>query len=74
MKAFDELKKSSDSNLRFATPLSRYLAPKSLKIGIFGSNCKESELEGIIFSEKGQKIAIQRWKIFSPWFFGPSMP
>ena len=35
MKAFDELKNSGDSNFRYATPLSSYLAPKSLKIAIF---------------------------------------
>ena len=35
MKAFDELKNSSDSDFRYATPLSSYLAPKSLKIAIF---------------------------------------
>ena len=55
MKAFDELKKSGDSDFRYAIPLSRYLAPKSLKIAIFGSNCRESELEGTMFAEKWQK-------------------
>ena len=55
MKAFDELKNSGDSNYRYAISLSRHLAPKSLKLGIFGSNYKESELEGTIFTKKRQK-------------------
>ena len=74
MKAFDELKKSHDSNFRYATPLSSYLAPKSLKITIYGSNCKESELEGHFLPKKAKKIVIQSWKMFPRWFFGPRMP
>ena len=55
MKAFDELKKSSDSNFRFVAPPPTYLAPKSPKIAIFGTNCRESELEGTILTQKSPK-------------------
>ena len=57
MKAFDELKKSGDSNFRFATPPSSYQDPKSLKIAIFGTNCRESELEGTNFNQKSPKYS-----------------
>ena len=74
MKAFDEFKKSPDSNFRYATPLLSYLALKSLKITIYGSNCRKASLKGQFLPKKAKKIVIQRWKMFPRWFFGPRMP
>ena len=55
MKAFDEFKKSPDSNFRYATPLLSYLAPKSIKITIYGSNCRKASLKGHFLPKKAKK-------------------